>query len=391
MNSTGTTAYVALVGPHAGMTINFRGPLIDDLVGIGSKVAVLAPDFTDETRGAIAAMGAAAHDYPLARTGLNPLADLGALYALWRWFRRERPAVAFTFAAKAVVWGTLAAAAAGVPNRVAMIEGLGYAFIPSSGLKQRVVRWVLVQLYRLAFRLAHTVVVLNPDDARDLSRWCNLKADKTVLLGGIGVALDEWRPPSRRPGSPITFTMMSRILREKGVFEFLKAAEQVKARHPEVRFWLLGSVDCNPGGIQPDDLQPWVESGIVTWPGQVDVKPYLAETSVFVLPSFYREGVPRSTQEAMAMGCAVITTDAPGCRDTVAEGVNGFMVPIQDVDALVAAMERFIAQPDLIEQMGRESRRLAEQRFDATRANRRLIEVMFKTDPVHAPGETVPG
>jgi glycosyltransferase involved in cell wall biosynthesis len=166
------------------------------------------------------------------------------------------------------------------------------------------------------------------------------------------------------------------MLREKGVFEFLQAAQQVKERYPHARFVLLGGLDSNPGGICAADLQPWVDRGVVEWPGQVDVKPWLAQTSVFVLPSFYREGVPRSTQEAMAMARPVITTDVPGCRETVVDGVNGFMVPPRNVDLLVRAMERFITEPALLERMGAESRSMAEQKFDMRVVNRKLLDVL---------------
>ena len=149
----------------------------------------------------------------------------------------------------------------------------------------------------------------------------------------------------------------------------------IKERHLSTRFLLLGALDDNPGSLREADVQPWVQAGIIEWPGQVDVKPWLAQTSVFVLPS-YREGVPRSTQEAMAMGRAVITTDAPGCRETVVDGVNGFLVPPRDVPALAAAMQRFIDEPALIARMGAESRRLAEERFDVRRANAILIQTV---------------
>lgn len=129
---------------------------------------------------------------------------------------------------------------------------------------------------------------------------------------------------------------------------------------------LLGGMDLNPGGLQQAEVQAWVDEGLLEWPGHVPVQPWLVQTSVYVLPS-YREGVPRSTQEAMATGRAVITTDAPGCCETVVDGVNGFLVPVRDVKALMVAMLRFIENPDFIESMGQQSRRMAEERFDVRR------------------------
>ncbi|WP_371809238.1 glycosyltransferase family 4 protein [Aquabacterium sp. A08] len=356
---------------------NFRGPLITALRSIGAKISVMAPDWDVGSQQLVGSMGAETTDFNLSRAGLNPLRDLATLIQLWRYFRVYKPRVVFTYAAKTNIWGMLAAALAGVPHRVAMVEGMGYAFtegVNGRSFKQRWLGWVIAQLYRVAFRLAHKVVVLNADDARELQQLCGLRPDKTVLLGGIGVPLQDW-PLCLPHTRPVTFTLIARLLREKGIFEYLQAARLVKSRYPHVRFWLLGGLDTNPGAVSEQDIKPWLDDGVVEWPGQVNVKPWLAQTSVFVLPS-YREGVPRSTQEAMAMGRPVITTDVPGCRETVVDSVNGYMVPPRDVPALVAAMERFIKHPELIGRMGAESRRLAEERFDVRVINQKLLAVL---------------
>jgi len=368
---------IAIVSHYSPSVTNFRGPLIQALCAKGVHVQVLAPDWLPQTLAAAQTLGAQTATYGLSRAGLNPVADLRTLFQLWRHFKGSKPNVVFTHAAKTNVWGMLAAALAGVPHRVAMVEGMGYAFTESANgrtLKQRLVGAVLATLYRLAFKLAHKVVVLNPDDAADLHRLCGLPPHKTVILGGIGVPLSDW--PLQLPHTqPISFTLIARLLREKGILEYLQAARLVKAQHPEVRFYLLGGLDENPGAINQADIQPWLDDGTVEWPGQVNVKPWLAKTSVYVLPS-YREGVPRSTQEAMAMGRPVITTDVPGCRETVVDGVNGFMVPPRNVPALAAAMLKFVQNPSLVTTMGAESRRLAEERFDVDKINQRLMEVL---------------
>ncbi len=165
---------------------------------------------------------------------------------------------------------------------------------------------------------------------------------------------------------------------------FLLAARRVKARHPLARFVLLGGLDPNPGGLSRAVVQAWVAEGFLEWPGHVEVKPWLAQASVYVLPYYYREGVPRSTQEALAMGRPVITTDARGCRETLVDGENGFLVPVRDVEALAERMIRFIEEPALIETMGRAARRLAEERFDVRRINARILEILGIA-PVPAP------
>lgn len=372
---------ISILSHYAPGLLNFRGPLITDLLAHGIKVKVLSPDWTPDLRQQLLDMGAPPVDMPLSRVGLNPLHDLQTLLFLWRWLRVERPDVVLSYAAKTNVWGMIAAALAGVPHRVAMVEGMGYAFTDRKDgkrtFRQRVLGGVLAQLYRLAFTCAHRVLTLNPDDARDLQAVAGLRPEKTTILGAIGLPLEDWplAPPQLQP---VTFTLVARMLREKGVFEFLQAAEIIKVRHPATRFCLLGGLDANPGAIQASDLQPWVDRGVVEWPGQVQIQPWLVQTSVFVLPS-YREGVPRSTQEAMAMGRPVITTDAPGCRETVVDGVNGFMLPPHDAAALVQAMLQFIERPELISRMGQESRRMAEERFDVRKVNQVMLQELGLT------------
>ncbi len=369
---------IVIISHYAASIANFRGPLIADLITTGANVVVFAPDWTLATEREVRALGAHTVSYRLERSGLNPISDVRSFLELRKQLKSIKPDAVLTYAAKTNVWGILAAAWAGVPRRVAMVAGMGYAFTDGANgrtLKQQTIAGILTLLYRISFRIACKVIVQNPDDAKELQRRCGLTPQKITRINGTGVALPDWPflPPHT---TPITFTLVARLLREKGVLEFLQAARLIKERHPSTRFLLLGALDDNPGSLRKEDIQPWVENGTIEWPGHVDIKPWLAQTSVFVLPS-YREGVPRSTQEAMAMGRAVITTDAPGCRETVVDGVNGFLVPPRNVDTLVAAMERFIAEPTLIESMGRASRRLAEERFDVRKANATIIKTLL--------------
>ena len=301
----------------------------------------LAPNLDEHTS---ADLGAKPVDCPMSRTGMNPLA------AWW----------------------------ANVPRRIAMIEGLGFVFTPGAGrpsFKRRALKWLVMGLYRMGLSCAHRVVFLNPDDQREFVEAGLLPAPKAFLLGGIGVDLEQWRPvPSVI--EPATFVLAARLLREKGIEQYAQAARMVKQQYPHARFILLGGLDDNPGALSRPDVQAWVNEGILEWPGHVPVQPWLAQASVFVLPS-YREGVPASTQEAMAMGRAVITTDAPGCRETVVDHVNGFLVPVRNPHVLAEKMRRFIEQPDLIVSMGEASRRMAEERFDVHKVNQRLIGVLL--------------
>ncbi|WP_368646616.1 glycosyltransferase family 4 protein [Castellaniella ginsengisoli] len=364
---------LAIVSHHAVDLLRFRGSLIRDLAVSGVRVRCLAPDYDASTRAALAALGAEPVDYRLQRTGMNPVRDLAAIAGLVRILRRLAPDVVFAFSTKPMVYGTLAAWLAGVPRRVAMVEGAGYVFTSAGGRpgwRRRALRFAVEALYRVALGRAHRVVFLNPDDRREFIERGLAASAKSVLLGGIGVDLQAWRvaPPVTEP---MSFLLVGRLLREKGIVEYAAAARRVKAHHPQVRFILLGGLDSNPGGLARPQVQAWVDEGLLEWPGHVPVQPWMARASVFVLPS-YREGVPLSTQEAMAMGRPVITTDVPGCRETVQDGLNGYLVPARDADALAGAMLRFVEDPERVVSMGRASRRLAEACFDVRKINQKL-------------------
>ncbi len=368
----------AIISSQAFSLINFRGPLISDLVASGVAVHALAPDYDDDIRKKVIALGAQPWDYRMVRTGMNPVRDCVDTFRLIGLLRQLRPDVTLGYFIKPVIFGTLAAWIAGVPKRVAMIEGLGSIFTASSGsdrLQSRMLRWMVAHLYRIALMRSHKVIFLNDDDLSEFVNSQIVEKSKAFNLGGIGVALEAWAV-SRPITAPVTFLLAARLIREKGIVEYAEAARLVKMRHPETRFLLLGGLDPNPHCLQASEVKSWVSQGLLEWPGHVDVHPWMAQASVYVLPSYYREGVPRSTQEAMAMGKAVVTTDAPGCRETVIDGVNGFLVPVRDAKALAQALLRFVENPSLIESMGIESRRLAEIRFDAKTVNARLMEIL---------------
>jgi glycosyltransferase involved in cell wall biosynthesis len=365
---------VALIGNSAFSLVTFRGELIRALVARELTVFALAPDFDTDSRAVIEALGAEPVSFSLSRVGLSPLRDGVDVIKLRALLRRLRPDAVLCYFIKPVVYGTIAAFLAGVPRRLVLIEGLGYYFTPGGkdGLTRRLVRFSLRILLRLAFSMAHRILFLNRDDAALLAPL--LEERKIRVIGAIGVDLDRFAEVPL-PEAPPAFVMVARILREKGVCEYVDAAREVAG----ASFAFIGGTDHNPGGIAAAQIEAWQAEHVVRWAGQVDdVRPELARSSVFVLPS-YREGVPRSTQEAMAMGRAVITTDAPGCRDTVVDGLNGILVPPGDAKALAAAMRRFVDDPGLASRMGRESRRLAEERFDVRRANGILLDELVGT------------
>lgn len=347
------------------------------MVDAGVKVYALAPDFDDFTREAVIRLGAVPVDISMERTGLSPVRDLSDTIGLYRTLRQLKPDMLFSYFIKPVIYGSIAARLAGVPRRYALVAGLGYIFGSDDNnktVKRRFLRFIASGLYGIAFHACRTVFFQNQDDISEFIDAGILPAAKARLLEGTGIDLDVLAevPPLT---SPITFLLMGRLLREKGIVEFARAAKIVRQIHPDARFVLLGGLDPNPGGLSQAEVEAMVTESGMEWLGHVnDVKSHIAASSVYVLPSYYREGKPRSTQEAMAVGRAVITTDSPGCRDTVLSGVNGFIIPVRDADALATAMLRFVKEPELIVTMGRESRRLAEERYDVHRINRQILQ-----------------
>jgi glycosyltransferase involved in cell wall biosynthesis len=368
---------LAFITSQAFSISNFRGSLIRELIEKGITVYALAPDFDDVSRSAVTALGALPLDSSLSRAGMNPIRDFFDTCRLSRQLAQLKLDATFAYFIKPTIYGSLAAWVAGVRNRFAMIEGAGYVFNEQQGqkIRGRILRKIVIWLYSLALRHVHRVFLLNRDDRQLFSETGMVDANKVVLLNGIGVDLDFFsvRAPVIQP---ICFLMIARLLREKGVYEYVDAARIVKSSYPDVRFLLLGTVDVNPGSLSQSEIDEWVAENVIESPGHVsDVRPWLEQASVFVLPS-YREGLPRSTQEAMAMGRPVITTDAVGCRDTVEERVNGFKVPVGNAKAIAEAMLVFIRQPDLIRSMGAMSRQMAEKNYDVKKINKLILSEM---------------
>nr|WP_237734753.1 glycosyltransferase family 4 protein [Comamonas sp. NyZ500] len=372
---------MVLLGTVSASVFNFRTSLIKELVARNHTVYVFCVDYDDVSREKIVALGAIPVDYSLNRAGLNPIRDLVDTWKLFRQLKKIAPDVVLSYFVKPVIFGSIAARMAAVPCNIGMLEGLGYVFTDlPTGLKrkQRILRWVQVFLYGLALPGLDRLIFLNPDDSADLLSRNGLKAKNVSILGGIGVDLEKYPYiPLDSQKSP-SFIFVGRLLAEKGINEYVAAARKVKRLHPEARFVVLGGLDEeNPGGLSRLELDDLIASGVVEYPGHVSsVIQWLTDASIFVLPS-YREGVPCSTQEAMAVGRAVITTDVPGCRETVVDGVNGYLVPRWDAEALAQKMLCLVRDPALVARMGEESRRLAEQRFDAEKVNARLIQMLL--------------
>lgn len=380
---------VLTIGGISQSLVNFRGPLLRAMLAKGHEVFACSGDPMPEALNLLRRWGVPFFPLPMARTGMNPLWDLRTVAVLYGLMRRIRPHVVLGYTIKPVVWGGLAAWWAGVPAAFSMIEGLGYAFTPGPGLRRLIARGASTILYKMALSRSAAVFFLNPDDiAEFLARWLVGK-EKCVLVNGTGIDLRHYAE-APLPEKP-RFLMICRLLRDKGVREYAEAARIVRARYPEAAFALAGPLDCNPAGISTAELEEWQRGGVITYLGTLhDVRPAFTACSVYVLPS-YREGTPRTVLEAMSMGRPIITTNAPGCRETVIlppgqrldknsqdviQGENGFLVPVRNVERLAEAMLRFCDNPALIPQMGRRSRQIAEEKYDVRKVNAVIMQVM---------------
>lgn len=357
---------------------NFRGPLIAAMIARGHEVHVAAPGLSQDidTLAWLEQVGAATHDIDLARAGLSPTADAKSLLQLYRLMRRIRPGLFIGYTIKPVILGVLAAGWARVPQRVGLITGLGYAFTQADSAKRRVIKGLVQFLYRRALRQSTLVFFQNPDDAADFRNLRILSdCQRVVLVNGSGVDTEHFAQ-SPMPPLPLRFLFIGRLIVDKGIREFAEAAAQVHARHPETRFDVVGGLDSNPTALSEAEVQGWAADGHLHWHGSLpDVREPIADSHVLILPS-YREGTPRSVLEAMAIGRAVITSDAPGCRETVDEGRTGILVPVRDVDALVAAIETMIADPESVVHMGQAGRDLALRKYDVHHVNSAMLAAM---------------
>ncbi|MFR4999847.1 MAG: glycosyltransferase family 4 protein [Slackia sp.] len=354
----------------------FRIDMIDEFVARGCDVAVLGDEPEKRWRSFFEEHGVRYRSYPVARNGMNPAQDMRTKRALEALFREEAPDAIFTYQAKPNIYGCLAAHAAGVADVYVMMGGLGSVF-HASGVKNAVLRSIVSLQYRAALAHAKAVFFQNEEDVALFERLGIMGRSKAVMVRGSGVNLKKF-PCKKLPGRK-AFLFVGRLVRGKGVLDYLDAARMVKKDRPDVDFHLVGPFDSNPTALQPSDLQPYIDDGTVLYHGEqapADIAAFLEKASVFVLPSYYGEGTPKSALEAMATGRTLIVADAVGCREVVREGVNGFLVPPKNPAALADAMRRSIDDDASMHAMAAQSRRMAEEVFDVDKVNGTICATM---------------
>lgn len=357
---------------------NMRRELLVSIAGRGHEVTLIAPPHQQDLPAALAEIGGQYVPWQVDRTGLDPAEDARSVVGLQRILRTVRPDVLLIYQIKAVLLGAITAKLTRVKKVVALVNGLGSVF-DTAGFgatwKARVARTA----YRVALRAVDTIVFQNRDDPETLRKLDILPARTSwSVVAGSGVDLTKFSPAKRAIETP-TFTLISRLLVSKGVRTFVEAARAIRARHPDATFVLVGMLEGagHPDGITREEIQGWEEEGLVSYRGFInDIPGLLARTTAFVLPSYYREGVPRTNLEALAMGCPIVTTDSVGCRDTVEDDVNGFLIQPRDAAALADRLERYLRDPSLAERHGRASRELAARKFDMQLVNRQMMSTL---------------
>lgn len=364
-----------LIASSSKSLLNFRSEFIQEIQNRNFEVHVISTGLEKgtPTESKFRHMGLVPHNIKLARTGKNPFKDLKHIVDLFFLIKKIKPNYLITYNVKPVIYGNICAHILRVPKLYSMITGLGFAF--QGETKNRLILKILVSyLYRCALNSVDKVFFQNPDNKNLFIKLKIVKnhPQKISVVNGSGVNLSRFRV-TQLPKEP-KFILISRLLGDKGIREYVEAAKIVQTDHPNAEFGLAGYIDENPDSISPQELEGWINSNHIHFLGKLDdVRPSISKYSILVLPS-YGEGTPRIVLEAMAMGRPIITTDVPGCRETVINKKNGFLVEAKNVKALVKAMLKFIEEPDLISSFGRESRYLAESKYNVDEINKIMID-----------------
>ncbi len=364
---------IVVLSSHTPSLFWFRMDMMQDFIQKGYEVYAIGNEPEEKWSETFKEKNITYIRAKISRNGINPLTDIKTFLSLKKILKNIKPDKIFAYQAKTVIYGSLAASSLGIKNIYSLIAGCGSIFI-SKSVVAKVLRPVLKLEYKTALKYNKKVFFQNIDDVLLFSSLGIVPREKTVIINGSGVDIERF---SVKPlPKEFAFLNISRLIKDKGIVEYLEAARLVKKKYPEVRFLLVGPFDTNPSALTPEELGVYLKDGIVEYFGeQSDVIPFIEQSSVFVLPS-YREGTPKTVLESMSCGRTIITTDAPGCRETVVNGLNGLLVPIKDIGALAEAMIYLIENPENLEVMGAASRKIAEDKFDVHKVNNSIMETM---------------
>tara|TARA_B110000259_G_scaffold114269_1_gene130274 strand:+ start:212 stop:1315 length:1104 start_codon:yes stop_codon:yes gene_type:complete len=362
---------IIIVAPISKSLINFRGDLIKDMKNKGYNVITASPALSGKYVNIFRQQKIDNIPINFQRNKLNPFYDLVTLIKLFKIFWEQSPDIILSYTIKPVIWGGLAARFFKT-NFYALITGTGFVFYGVS-TKRKLLRSFVVLLFKLSLKKSKAVIFQNIDDLDLFVERGIVPRSKTHLVNGSGVNIKKFYL-ANIPKGIINFLCIARLKGDKGIRQYAAAAKIVKKKFPNIVFNLVGPVETSPDAISLDEVNSW--SNYISYKGEVeDVRPLIKDAHIYVLPS-YHEGLPRSTLEAMSMGRPIITTNASGCKETVKEGVNGFLVPVASIDILAEKMIWFIEHSNQIEPMGIASRRMVEEKFDVCKVNAIMLDMM---------------
>ena len=371
---------ILIIASLANSLPHFRGDFIAALVKEGYTVFAAAPDVSEKVSGKLSALGATYISFDLDRTGLNPIKDFKSILQLKKIIQEYNIDLVFPYTIKPVVYGSIAANMAKTPT-ISLITGLGFTFSGASK-KAEFLQKITKRLYRFSLRKNKLVIFQNEDDRNlFLNNKIISKTQKTDIVNGSGVNLEKY--PFRTvkvTTQNVKFVIVARLIKEKGIQLFMDTAKSLKKTYPLAEFHVIGGMADPPSGVKVEKLQQLHDSETIVFHGHKDNVPeFLRDMHIFVLPTYYREGVPRSILEALSIGMPIITTDTPGCKETILPKKNGFLIPPKSFDPLVEACRFFLENQNEIEDMGKESRKLAEKKFDVNLINKFLVEHIHTT------------
>lgn len=369
---------IILCGSEAYSVKMFRGDLIKDLVAKGHEVIIMANNASKHHISEFSLLGARYINSPISRSSLNPLKDIKVFLKYIKVFIFEKPDCVLSYTIKPVIWSGIALRFFPKVRFIGMITGLGYAF-GGEGYSRRIVKIIVKILYKLSLSNACAVIFQNIDNKNSFTKLGLVDSSKAFIVNGSGVNLEYFSyHPYEGNENHISFLMIARLLKDKGILEFLSAACKLKGEYNNIDFILLGHEDKSENAVPISKIKNLDQEGIISYHGFVsDVREFLVNSSVYVLPS-YHEGMPRSILEAMAIGRPIITTDVPGCRETVVSGLNGWLVPKGDSEALAERMRWFINMSSKINNMGSVSREIVVNKFDVKKVNKDILEILTR-------------
>lgn len=366
---------VLIVSSNSHSLLNFRLELLESFLGCDLSVVACAPidGSTQYLIEKFEKLNIKFEPFDIRNSSKNIFYDLFNVIRFIKIIKSNNIDCLFSYHMKPVIYGSILASLLGLKHIYSMVTGLGYVFTENKGISISIARVLLKRLLSFSLLLNKTVFFQNKDDFDFICTGKKLK-NSSVIINGSGVDVNFFR--FTETPKTLSFLFVGRLLVHKGIYEYIEAARILKKKFPHLSFKVAGGFHANPSSISGSELKKWIQEGIIEYLGEVkEMLPVFQEASVCVLPS-YREGCPRALLEAMAVGRAIITTDTPGCRDTVVDNHNGYLIPIKNSTRLAEAMEKFIEMPALVKEMGLKSRHLAEEKYDVHKVNKKILEGM---------------